>query len=279
MATNRNLIPSSPDFDDLKAAQRAFLRVQDAFRDYDFEGSNISELIELQSFNTWLNGFWLNMIHSERMLDSAQLRDNIVSIAKDLNYTPRSMHSAAATLNMTFPTTGISLLKVQKGTQFSGTNHNGSFVFVTDKTQTLRSSNGYFSLANLEIFEGHYANESFIMDRSSETQRFVLSDPKIDTDSLAVTVTYGNTVDVEYVRATSLYGLGPTSNVFFLQATSANTYELEFGLDVLGHRPEDGALIKASYRVCSGNLANEVGTFVLDTDIGSLNGGQILSPL
>ena len=175
MATNRNLIPSSPDFDDLKAAQRAFLRVQDAFRDYDFEGSNISELIELQSFNTWLNGFWLNMIHSERMLDSAQLRDNIVSIAKDLNYTPRSMHSAAATLNMTFPTTGISLLKVQKGTQFSGTNHNGSFVFVTDKTQTLRSSNGYFSLANLEIFEGHYANESFIMDRSSETQRFVLS--------------------------------------------------------------------------------------------------------
>lgn len=273
---NSSISLTSLDFDTLKQNLKSFLSSQSVFRDYDFEGSNINVLLDVLTYNTYLNSFYLNMTASEMFLDSAQKLDSVISHSKELNYLPRSKRSAKAVITFTLDTTGVSNpLTVPKGTVFSGLNANGGYTFVTDTTQSYLSTNTTYSISNLEIYEGFYTQESFVVNYSLEDQRFNLSDPSIDTNSLEVIVSENNTNTI-YTYADSLFGLNSNSAVYFLQGFENNTYEIIFGDDVFGKKPKNSAVIYANYRICNGSDGNGIESFTLSSDIGSNNGGFAL---
>lgn len=270
---------ASLDFDGVKSSLKNYLKSQARFRDYDFDGSNMSVLLDVMAYNTYLNGFYLNMVASEQFLDSAQLRDSVVSHAKALNYTPESARSPVARVSVTFSTSGIQdTFTIPKGTEFSGTNANGGFTYVTDRALVTTSTNSTFSFANVELYEGSYFTDAYTVDYSVEGQRFILSNPGIDATSMTVTVSedFGVTTH-EYTRASTLYDVGPTSNVYFLQAATAGRYEIVFGDGVFGYRPPTSSVVTADYRVTNGTRGGGVNKFYLSRDLGGVNGGSALA--
>ena len=277
---NSSISLTSLDFDTLKSNLKTYMKSQSIFKDYDFEGSNINVLLDVLSYNTYLNSFYLNMVSAESFLDSAQLRDSVVSHAKSLNYIPSSMKSPEAAVNITFTTSGIlsGTFTVPKGTQFSGLNANGSFTYVTDVSSTISSTNGTFVFTNVAIYEGSYINESFIVDYTIESQKFMLSNPLIDTDSLSVILYENNgSVATEMLKTSTLYDLNSNSNIFFLQAAQNNQYEIVFGDGVFGRYPMNNSTVLASYRVTQGTSGGGVTTFYIDQDLGPINGGAAVA--
>ena len=268
-SSNASLSLASLDFDTLKASLKTFLSSQSVFKDYDYEGSNMNVLLDVLSYNTFMNAFYLNMAVSEMFLDSAQLRSSVSSHAKDLNYTPRSARSAKAVVDFVIPTSNAVMFTIPKGTSFTGKNINGNYTFTTDKTITLTSGNNTFTAANLEIFEGSYSQDSYVMNYSDVTQKFTLLNPNIDTTSMVVIVSENNGANTaEFLLAENLFGLSGSSNVYFMQTDIDGRYQILFGDGVLGRRPLDGAVITAEYRSCAGDIANGVDTFVAENDLG-----------
>ena len=273
---NSSLQLSSLDFDTLKQNFKNFLISQSVFKDYDFEGSNINVLLDVMSYNSYLNSFYLNMVASEMFLDSAQKLDSVISHAKELNYLPRSTRSSKAVVTFDLATTGvISPIVVPKGTSFTGTNSNGTFTFVTDNEHSYLSSDANFAIANLEIYEGSYLQDSFVVDYSIENQKFILSNQNIDTESLEVIVTESNT-NTSYSFVSTLYNLVSNSTVYFVQANSDKRYEILFGDNVFGKKPKNGSTITASYRISNGSDCNGITSFNLDSDLGTINGGYAI---
>ena len=249
---NSALTLSSLDFDSLKQNFKNYLTSNSIFKDYNFNGSNINVLLDVMSYNSYLNSFYLNMVASEMFLDSAQKYDSVVSHAKELNYIPRSIKSSQASLNFTVSTTGISgLLTIPKGTIFSGVNSNGTFSFITDQEQTYSSSNTTYTVTGLNVFEGTLITDSFIIDYTNEFQNFILTNDNIDIDSLIITVNENN-VNTNFTRVTTLFDLNSTSNVFFLQVAQNGRYEIVFGDGLFGRIPDNLSTISASYRVTTG---------------------------
>jgi hypothetical protein len=271
MAANTSISLVNLDFDTLKASLKTYLKNQSLFQDYDFDGSNMSVLLDILSYNSYLNTFYLNMVASEMFIDSAQLRNSIISIAKGLNYTPRSAKSPKALLNLTFAQSGLQSFEIPEFTKFTGKNSNGSFTFTTNETLTLYPSNGVFSAANVAIYEGIIIQDTFVYDTSVEFQRFIFSNENIDTDSIITYVTEDISNTALYLKATNLYGLKANSQVYFVQATENTKYELVFGDGIFGRKLKDGAIITVSYRVTSGNNANKCTSFILDDNLGAYN--------
>ena len=273
---NSSLSVSSLDFDTLKANFIQFLKTQTAFKDYNFEGSNMNVLLDVMSYNSYLNSFYLNMVASEMFLDTAQKLDSVISHAKELNYVPRSSRSAKAVISFTYDTTGIeNPFIIPKGTIFSGTNSNGSFNFVTDQESSYLSTNSTYTISNLEIYEGFYSKDTFIVDDSQETQSFVLSNENVDTNSITVSVSENDGVsNTTYTLAENLYGLNGNSEIYFLQSTYNQKYQIVFGDGIFGKKPLNSSIIFVDYRVSSGSSGNGIETtFNLDQDLGSINGG------
>lgn len=261
------------DFDTLKDSLKTYLRGQSKFSDYDFDGSNMSVLLDLLTYNTHLNAFYLNMVTSEMFLDSAQLRNSVISIAKALNYTPRSTKSSRAVLNLRFPQSGLQSFSIPERTRFVGKNSRGTFQFLTDESMVLYPANGSFIASNLSIYEGITSTDAFAVNYSVENQRFILTNDTIDTDSLRVSVSENNGQTVfQTTKATTLFGLNANSAVYFLQATEDTRYEIVFGDGVLGRRPKDGSIIQCTYRTSSGADGNECTNFVLADNLGAFNG-------
>jgi hypothetical protein len=261
------------DFDTLKSQLKTYLKGQAQFSDYDFDGSNMSVLLDILTYNTHLNAFYLNMVASEMFLDSAQLRNSAVSIAKALNYTPRSTKSAKALLDLSFAQSGLSSFTIPSGTRFTGKNSNGSFTFITSDPTILYPANGAFTVNSLPVFEGSLIADSFVVDYSIEGQRFVLSNETIDTDSILLTVSEDNgQTNTVFTKTVTLFGLNQNSNAYFIQATDDSRYEVVFGDGVLGRRPKDGSAVLATYRITAGTRGNGATNFVLNDNLGALNG-------
>ena len=261
------------DFDTLKSQLKTYLKGQAQFSDYDFDGSNMSVLLDIITYNTHLNAFYLNMVASEMFLDSAQLRNSVVSIAKSLNYTPRSAKSSKAIITAVFPQSGLDQFTIPKNTRFTGKNSNGSLTFVTTETIIIYPSNNSFTAANLEIYEGSLFTDSYVVDYSTEGQRFILSNANLDTDSIEIAVTENNgATPVEFKRADSLFGLRANTNVYFLQASDDSKYEIQFGDGTFGRRPNDGSVETALYRVTVGPNGNRATDFRLNDNLGAING-------
>ena len=154
---NSSINLSSLDFDTLKANFKEYLKTQSVFKDYNFDGSNINVLLDVMSYNSYLNSFYLNMIASEMFLDSAQKYDSVVSHAKELNYVPRSSAPSVANVSFTIETTNpIGSLTIPKGTRFYGTNANGSYDFISTENTTYVSGNNSYTVDNLLLYEGSY---------------------------------------------------------------------------------------------------------------------------
>jgi hypothetical protein len=258
------------DFDSLKQSLKTYLSSQNKFVDYDFEGSNMSVLLDVLSYNTYLNTFYLNMVASEMFLDSAQLRDSIISHAKELNYLPRSFRSAKSSINLTITPTdpGISSVTIPRGASFTSKVGANTFTFTVPDNVILTSSTGIFNANNLSIFEGTFITDSFVFDSSSNNQRFVLSNPTIDTTSLRVYVTEDNGSQVIlYEQASSFLNVTPSSRVFFVQAAEDDKFEIVFGNGTFGRRPKDASIISAVYRICNGELPNGCSLFSADSSI------------
>jgi len=272
---NSSLSLTSLDFDGIKNNLKTYMQSQTTFKDYDFEGSNINVLLDILSYNTYMNAFYLNMTASEGFLDSAQMRSSVVSHAKELNYTPRSARSAKGVVDLSIRLTSGStnLIEIPKGTQFSGVNSLGSFVFTTDQTHTISSVNNIFELKNLAIYEGTYINESFTVNNTVPNQKFIMSNKNIDTHSIVVTVIEDNGLNTNnFQEAANLFGLNTNSNVYFLQATLDGYYEIVFGDNAFGRKPQNNATILVTYRITKGAAGNNVKSFRIDKDLGPING-------
>lgn len=245
------------DFAELRQSLLTYLKEQDLFKDYDFTGSNMSVLLDILSYNTYHNAFYLNMIGNEMFLDSALMRDSIISHAKELNYIPRSFKSAKAVVDIDVQAnSSTTFIQIPKNTQFSSTVGANTYLFTTNKTLTnTTSNNNIFSFKDVEIYEGVYSVESFVLDTSQENQRFIIQNQLVDTDSITVVVSEDNTADV-YEKKTSLLDLNETSKVFFVQACENDRYEILLGNGIIGYKPKNGATIIVEYRASSGELPN-----------------------
>lgn len=263
---NTSVSLTSLDFDTLKSDFKNYLTTQSVFKDYNFDGSNMNVLLDVMSYNTHLNAFYLNMVASEMFLDSAQKLDSVVSHAKELNYVPQSAKSPIATISFSVQTTE-NPLTISKGTVFNGQNSNGSFTFTTAYNQNFTSGNTTYQVINLPIYEGFFLQDSYVMDYLQPLQRFILTNSKIDIDSLTITVTE-NGIDTIFKRVDTLFGLNSTSNVYFLQAAQNNLYEIVFGDGHFGRRPDNLSTIVADYRITNGASALGISTFLLTSSIG-----------
>jgi len=260
------------DFDTLKNNIKTYLKTNTAFKDYNFEGSNMAVLVDVLAYNTYLNSFYLNMVASEMFLDTAQLRDSIVSHAKELNYLPRSHISSQAVINIGItPSSNVSSVLVPKGTSFTSRVGGSTYTFTVAENIVLNSSvGGTYTAANTKIYEGAYVTESFVYDESKTNQRFVLSNPTVDTSSISITVIEDSAATIlTYTRSQSLFDLTPSSKIFFVQPAENNQYEVVFGDGVFGRKPKNSAVIAVQYRVSSGALPNGASTFIND---GAIDG-------
>jgi hypothetical protein len=269
----------SLDFDTLKSSLKTYLSTQSQFRDYDFEGANINVLLDILSYNTYLNAFYLNMVSTEMFLDSAQLKNSVVSRAKELNYTPRSYKSSKNVLVCQFPQSNLTSLSIPAGTNFSGKNSNNSYNFITEQSQIVYPSGGFFT-ANVNVFEGSYTTDAYVIDYTIEGQRYPLVNPTADTSSLIVTVLENNAANVTiFQQATNLFGLNAKSNVYFIQAGANSQYEVIFGDGILGRIPLNNSVIRMDYVFTSGTDGNGCKNFILNDNLGVVNGlGSAIIP-
>jgi hypothetical protein len=279
---NNSLNLASLDFDTIKANLKSHLRSQAIFKDFDFEGSNMAVLVDLLAYNTAMNSFYMNMLTAESFLDSAQLRSSVISHAKELNYRPRSARSAKAVIKLEVEQNNNNTLTIPKGTSFTATYNFQTYTFTTDEVKvyftTLDETTGTYKFVtdNINIFEGFYVTETFEMDYSNESLRFVLSNPMIDTSSLVVnSVEDGGSSTITYTNADSLLGLDNQSRRYFLQACEQDKYELIFGDDIIGRRPKDGATVIVQYRIATGTVPNGASLFAPDLDLTTDNSGRV----
>lgn len=259
------------DFDDIKQNLKSFMKSKPQFNNVDFEGSNINVLLDVLSYNTYLNSFYLNMVASEMFLDSAQLRSSVLSHAKSLNYVPRSNRSARASINITITPSNSSITSVSipLGTEFTSRVGSNTFVFTTDQDITITSETGVFAVRNVPIFEGAYVEDVYVVDSANLIQRYILTNSNIDTTSLKVLVSENSGSNLyNYEVRTSLFDVTSDTAMCFLQPTDNDRYEIVFGNGIAGRPPSDNAIVFTSYRVSSADQPNGASLFTPTGPIG-----------
>jgi hypothetical protein len=210
MATTVNSI-TNLDFDQVKADLKTYLKGQNQFKDYDFEGSNMSVLLDILAYNTYQNNFYANMAVSEMFLDSAQLRDSVISHAKSLNYLPRSYTSSIAKINvrLTVSAPYPATITIPAKTKFIARCGNKTYTFYSTDAVSIPNINNSFVYNNLEVYEGSYITEAYAVT-DANTQRFVISNKNVDTSSIRVTVKATSTdpTGITYMPKSNIFGVG-----------------------------------------------------------------------
>ena len=268
------------DFDTIKQNLKNFLKQQSEFTDYDFDGAGLSILLDILAYNTHYNAYYLNMVANESFLDTALLRDSVVSHAKTLGYTPYSTRAPVAIVNFTIDstTTTPATATLPEGYAFlSNQIDSKAYNFVVLNDTTVTKSNTQFFFENLQIFEGQLISYSFIYDQGSNPKQvFTLPDTNIDTTTIKVVVnpSSSNTATATYTKVTDVLDISSTSEVFFLQEERGGNFQIYFGNDVVGKALPDGAIVSVTYLVTAGTEANKANNFVATaTVVDSLNNG------
>ena len=271
---NARLQITELDFDQIKSNLKTYLQQQTEFSDYDFEGSGLSVLIDLLAYNTHYNAYYLNMVANEAFLDTALLRDSVVSHAKSLGYIPFSYSAPQATVNITVETgtSNTGTLTIPKGTTFSSNLIDDvSYGFVSLEDVTVTKSNTQYVFENVSIYEGMLVNYVYTYNSATNPKQiFVLPDSTIDTDTIYVTVkdNTSNTATEVYNKVQDILDVTSTSTVYFLQENRNGLYEIYFGNDSVGKALLDGCTVTVSYLVTKGDLANKANGFRCDETIG-----------
>ena len=269
MAANSALVVSDLDFETIRDNLVTFLSSQARFKDYDFNGSNLGVLLDVLSYNTHMNNFYTNMAISEMFLDSAQIRDSVVSRAKELNYTPRSARSAVAYIDIAIaPNNAPSTITIPRGATFTSRIDNSIYTFSTADPIIVTAADSY-TASDVAVYEGAYVSEAFSVNTAISDQRFIINNPNVDTSSIKINIqnSSADTTNSEFIQATSLLGYTSTSKIFFVQASDKSRYELVFGDGTVGVAPINGNIINASYRVSKGVAPNGAGSFKASSSI------------
>ena len=269
MATNdKRLRVTEFDFDDVKDNLKTFLKAQNEFKDYDFEGSGMNILLDTLAYNTHYLGFNANMLANEMFLDSASLRSSIVSHAKMLGYEVSSPKSPRATINISLATSKTTAT-MPAGTAFTTTVDDVSYQFVTIADITGTNTGNAVPFDSTEIYEGSYVTTKYLVDSSDIDQRFILVDPRVDTTTLTVKVqtSADDASTTTYTKATDISQLSRSSTVYFLQEIEAGRFEVYFGDGIVSQAISDGNIVSLNYVVTNKEEANGASSFT--------NGGAI----
>jgi len=263
---------SNLDFDQIKTSIKEYLRSNSNFTDYDFEGSNLSVLIDTLSYNTYISSYNANMVSNEVFIDGATLRENIVSLARNIGYIPRSRTAARANISFFVDTTGFTTnpvtLTLKKGVVFTSTGSFGgdSYRFIIPSDITVPVSNGIAFFENVEIYEGTFLTSNFTVDANNPNQRFILDNANIDTSLINVSVrnTEASTTSRKFILSNSLFDVTAESKVFFIQEIEDQRYELIFGDGIFGKKLNNLNYIEVSYNITNGESANGISNFVFN---------------
>ena len=290
MANTSAISVANLDFDEIKSNLKTFLKNQAIFQDYDFEGSNLSVLLDVLSYNTFMNNYYLNQVANEGFLDSAQLIESVVSHAKTLNYLPQSHSSARAKLSVEIvPDDVPPTITIPQHTKWTASVNNVSYTFSTNNDIVI-SANGSGNYVNndVDIYEGSVVTEFFNVDIANTNQKYVLSANSIDTSSLSVKVRVSNTVSTNatWTQQKTILGLDGSSNAYFVQPNGQHKYELQFGDGTVGRALKTGNVIEATYRKSNGDLPNGAQVFnftgsidtysnVIFSTVSSAEGGSV----
>lgn len=253
------------DFNEYKSSLKSYLTEQEEFKDYDFDGSNLSVLLDVLAYNTYQNAFYMNMVSNEMFLDSARLRDSVISHAKELNYLPRSFTSAKAVIQLiiTPVDSNKNSIVIPKGTGFISRVDDYTYTFTTTENLVVTTkSGGAFVSDSITIYEGSYLSDTYAVNYSNPLV-FKINNKNVDISSVTVTILEDNgSTTLEYTRATSLFSSNETSKVFFLQPGVGDTYEVVFGDGVVGRKPKNNSIVIIEYRVSNGELPNGAYRFI-----------------
>ena len=251
------------DFDQIKTSIKDYLRANSNFTDFDFEGSNMSVLIDTLAYNTYITAFNTNMVANESFLDSATLRENVVSLARNIGYVPRSRTAAKASISFNVSTTSTAgSLTLQAGLACVGAENQSNYVFSIPENVTTSINSGTASFSNVDIYQGTFVKNTFTVDGSLD-QKFILNNSFIDTSTIVVKVKgLSDTGDgKEYSQVNNILNINSTSEVYLLQEIQDEKYEILFGDGYFGKKLENGAIITVTYIITDGKDGNGPANF------------------
>ena len=259
---------SNLDFDQIKTSIKNYLKANSNFTDYDFEGSNLSSIIDVLAYNTYITSYNTNMVTNEVFIDSATLRSNVVSLARNIGYLPKSRKASKANISFTVDASGTSAssitlkagLCVTTNVKFASTSF--TFIVPTDVTAIVDSS-GNANFVDIDIYEGTWITQAFTVSSRLPNQKFILPNPGIDTDLISVSVreSQTSTISQKFILADSLFDVDSDSKTYFLKEVDGERYEILFGDGIFGRKLEEPNYIEISYPVCAGPEADNIQKF------------------
>jgi hypothetical protein len=269
------------DFDQIKQSLKDYIQSNSDFTDYDFEGSNLSTILDVLAYNTYITSYNANMLSNEVFIDSATLRENVVSLARNIGYIPRSKKSSRTNISFfvdissVSPTPANLTLKAGPVATTGGRFNGQSFVFGIPEDITVSVIDGIASFDNIEVYEGSYLSQSYVYSTRNPFQKFILPNIGIDLDSLVVTVrpSIDSSVSTKYARQDELFDsvtkstINENSNIYFIQEAESEQYEVIFGDGVFGKALEDGNIIEMTYIVTNGSDGNGVNSFTFSGSV------------
>ena len=259
------------DFDTIKGNLKDYFGSQTEFTDHNFDGSAISVLLDILAYNTHYNAYYLNMLASESFLDSAQLRDSVVTKASMLGYTPRSARGAKANVNLTItPGDAPASITIDRFTQFTSTVNGTAYTFCTANSVVITPSSGVYSADTVELSQGIPLTFKYTADTANTEQKFLLPNANTDTDTLTVTIqeSVTDTNTAVYALATDITTVNATSNVYFMSEHTDGQFRVQFGDGVLGRKPISGNIIILKSLVTEGTNTNGANVFSAASTVG-----------
>ena len=267
------------DFNTLRAQIKNYLRSNSNFTDFDFEGSNFSILIDTLAYNSYINAYNTNMAVNESFIDSATLRENVVALARNIGYVPRSKKSASAIISFNVDVSSINAtqVKLKSGLVALGSVQGGNYTFsIPDDITVTPNSQGIASFNDISIYEGNYLTKTFVVDNSQTNERYILPNANIDTSSIRVQVSDSNGI-LTYNAFTNIFNVNSESRLFLVQEINDEKYQILFGDGIIGKKPDDGATISVSYIVTNGSEGNDAANFTFSGNLVSNSGASIVS--
>lgn len=271
--TTPNLPVDNLDFDAIKTSLKDFLRNQDKFKDYDFEGSGMNILLDLLAYNTHYQAFYANMVANETFIDSAVKRQSVVSLAKQLGYTPRSYRASTATIDIVWSNPSAAFrasvargeVFINRGDIFTATGGGSVFTFIPIENYKVVAEGNDCVVRNMEIKEGRLQTFTYVVNAADTAQRFIIPDTRVDTSTMRVRVTRSpkdttGILDI-WTPVSDINSVDGSTNAYFLQEIDKQRYEVQFGDGIVGRKPADGNAILLEYLVTRGNEANGIQTF------------------
>jgi len=262
------------DFNDLRTQIKNYLRSSSSFTDFDFEGSNFSVLIDTLAYNSYITSYNTNMAVNESFIDSATLRENVVSLARNIGYVPRSKKSAIARITFSIDITGkpAQTVKLHKGIVAVGSLQGGNYIFsIPDDITATPNSSGIVTFDNISIYEGTYLTKTFTVNDSLPDQKYIIPNESIDTSTVRVTIK--SNVEETYVPYTNIFDVNKDSRLFLIQEIEDEKYQIIFGDGTLGKKPADKSTIEVSYIMTNGIEGNDASNFNFSGKLTYMLGG------